>query len=122
VVIIKPVVVIPSVGVEIPVNVGVVDVSIIRIPIDVAAVNVTPVDVAAVKVAPVDVGSIKIAPVDVSMAEAGRSVSDSGSAAATASPDSTASPASGLRYAQPHATRNQQDESYDNLSHGSLLY
>jgi hypothetical protein len=116
-------VVTPSIGVDVSVDVGVVELSI-----DVAAVKVPSIHVAAVKVPSVHVAAVKvpsvhIAPVDVaSMDVTGRSISDSRSTASTASPDSVASPAStGLRYAQPHAAHNQQDESYDNLSHGSLL-
>jgi hypothetical protein len=121
-VIIVPVVVTPSLGVDVPVNVGVVDVSVnVGIsavdvtPVDVAAVDVTPVNVAAVNVTPVDVAPIDISSIDVGVTAAGRSVSDSRPSAAPASRDA------GLGHAQPHATDKQNSENYDDPSHGFLL-
>jgi hypothetical protein len=119
--IIVPVVIAPSIGVDVPVNVGVIhtlingvsiDVAAVNVaPTEVVAVNVTPVDVAAVNVTSIDVGPVDIAAIDVTS----RSVSDSRPGTASASRDA------GLRYTQPHAAHKQNRENYNHPSHGFLL-
>jgi hypothetical protein len=109
-VIVVPIVVTPSIGVDVPVNVRVVEVAICGIPVDVVPVNVT--NVAPVDVAPVDTATVDIAPVDVT----GRSVSDS-------RPRTAATPSdAGFRYCQGHATHHQNRENYDDPSHVSFLF
>jgi hypothetical protein len=111
-VVINHIVVTPSMNVDIPVDVDVIDASvnvgIYRIPIDVATVNVTPVDVASIDVARVD-----ISPIDVSAAC--RSVPDSRSRSASSSCDTC------LRYAEPHDIDEQKCKNCDYPSHGFLL-
>jgi hypothetical protein len=108
--IIDRIVVTPSMGIDVPVDVGVVEVSIDVIPVDVVPVNVT--SVTPVDVAPVDVAPVDIPPIDV----AGRSVSDRRPRTAPASGHA------GLRYRHPHATHNQGGQNYDNPSHVSFLF
>jgi hypothetical protein len=86
-------VVTPSIGVDVPVDVGVVELSI----------NVAAVNVPSVHVAPVDVPSIDVT---------GRSISDRRPRTTT-----TASRHAGLRHCHPHAARNQNCQNYDNPAH-----
>jgi hypothetical protein len=109
----------PSIGVHVPVDVRVpVDVGVVELSINVAAVNVSsvhvaPVDIPCVHVAPVDVASIDVASIDVT----GRSISDR-----RPRTSSTASRDAGLRHCQPHAARNQNCENYNDPAHVSFSF
>src|SRR5215471_17947373 len=109
-VVISKVVVAPSMGVHVPVNVGLIDVG----PVDVAPVDVSRIDVAPVEVSPIDIGPVDISAINVGCVGAGRSVSDRRPRTASASRDAS------FRYIQPHAAHDQNGEYHSNLSHGSL--
>jgi hypothetical protein len=96
----------PSIGVYVPVDVGVVELSINVAAVNVPSVHVAPVDIPCVHVAPVYVASIDVT---------GGSISDR-----RPPTSSTASRDAGLRYRQRHAARNQNCQNYNNPAHGSL--
>jgi hypothetical protein len=96
-------VVTPSIGVDVPVDVGVVELSINVAAVNISSVHVAPVEISCVHVPPVDVASIDVT---------GRSISDR-----RPRMPSTASRDVGLRYCQPHAARNQNCQNYNNLAH-----
>jgi hypothetical protein len=100
VVVVGPGVVTPSIGVDVPVDVGVAEVPIDVVPVDVVSVYVT------------NITSVDISPIDV----AGRSVSHSRPRAAPGSCDT------GLGHAQPHATHEQSRKNYYNPSHSAFLF
>ena len=118
--IINPIVVTPSMSLNVSVDVRRIDVRTVDVPpvdvgaIDVPAVDVSPVDVGripSVDVSPVDVPAIDASPVDVPC----RPVSNRGPGTTAASRDA------GLRDAQPRAAREQNGDNYENLSHSFLL-
>ena len=101
-------VVTPSIGVDVPVDVGVVELSINVAAVNVSSVYVAPVDIPSVHVAPVYVAPVYVASIDVT----GRSVSDR-----RPRTSSTASRDAGLRHCHPHAARNQNCQNYNNPAH-----
>jgi hypothetical protein len=98
----------PSIGVYVPVDVGVVELSINVAAVNVPSVHAVPVDIPCVHVAPVDVASIDVT---------GRSISDR-----RPRTSSTASRDAGLCYCQPHAARNQNCQNYNNPAHVSFSF
>jgi hypothetical protein len=111
-------VVTPSIGVDVPVDVRVIDLSINVGAVNVCSVHVGAVNVSSVHVAPVDVPCVHVTLVDVASIDVtGRSISDS-----RPRTSSTASRDAGLRHCHPHAARNQNCQNYDNPAHGPFSF